>query len=45
MHPVLEDLITLLRLERIEQNIFRGDSRDIGNTLRMLFDLLHTQPV
>ncbi len=31
MHPVLEDLITLLRLERIEQNIFRGDSRDIGS--------------
>jgi acyl-CoA thioesterase-2 len=31
MHPVLEDLITLLRLERIEDNIFRGDSRDIGS--------------
>lgn len=31
MHPVLEDLITLLRLERIEENIFRGDSRDIGS--------------
>ena len=30
MHPVLEDLITLLRLERIEDNIFRGESRDIG---------------
>ena len=30
MHPVLEDLITLLKLERIEDNIFRGDSRDIG---------------
>ena len=30
MHPVLDDLITLLRLERIENNIFRGDSRDIG---------------
>ena len=31
MHPVLEDLIGLLRLERIEENIFRGDSRDIGS--------------
>ena len=31
MHPVLEDLIELLRLERIETNIFRGDSRDIGS--------------
>jgi acyl-CoA thioesterase-2 len=31
MHPVLEDLLTLLRLERIEDNIFRGDSRDIGS--------------
>ena len=31
MHPVLEDLITLLKLERIEKNIFRGDSRDIGS--------------
>ncbi len=31
MHPVLEDLITLLRLERIEDNIFRGASRDIGS--------------
>jgi acyl-CoA thioesterase-2 len=31
MHPVLEDLIGLLRLERIEDNIFRGDSRDIGS--------------
>ena len=30
MHPVLEDLIQLLKLERIEDNIFRGDSRDIG---------------
>ncbi len=30
MHPVLDDLITLLRLERIEDNIFRGESRDIG---------------
>jgi acyl-CoA thioesterase-2 len=31
MHPVLADLIRLLRLERIENNIFRGDSRDIGS--------------
>jgi len=31
MHPVLADLITLLRLERIEDNIFRGESRDIGS--------------
>jgi len=31
MHAVLEDLITLLTLERIEDNIFRGDSRDIGS--------------
>jgi acyl-CoA thioesterase-2 len=31
MHPVLQDLISLLQLERIEDNIFRGDSRDIGS--------------
>lgn len=31
MHPILEDLIQLLQLERIEDNIFRGDSRDIGS--------------
>jgi acyl-CoA thioesterase-2 len=31
MHSVLEDLIALLQLERIEDNIFRGDSRDIGS--------------
>ena len=31
MHPVLADLITLLGLERIEDNIFRGASRDIGS--------------
>jgi acyl-CoA thioesterase-2 len=31
MHPVLEDLINLLQLERIEDNIFRGESRDIGS--------------
>lgn len=31
MHSVLEDLIELLKLERIEDNIFRGDSRDLGS--------------
>ena len=31
MNPVLADLIRLLELERIEENIFRGDSRDIGS--------------
>jgi len=31
MHPVLKDLIDLLKLERIEENIFRGESRDIGS--------------
>jgi acyl-CoA thioesterase-2 len=31
MHSVLADLIQLLELERIEDNIFRGDSRDIGS--------------
>lgn len=31
MHPVLKDLIGLLGLERIEENIYRGDSRDIGS--------------
>jgi acyl-CoA thioesterase-2 len=31
MRPILEDLIELLTLERIEDNIFRGDSRDIGS--------------
>ena len=31
MHPVLNDLIALLKLERIEDNIFRGDSRDLGS--------------
>ena len=31
MHPVLDDLIALLKLERIEDNIFRGASRDIGS--------------
>lgn len=31
MTSVLDDLIALLGLERIEDNIFRGDSRDIGS--------------
>lgn len=31
MHPVVEDLLALLQLERIEDNIFRGQSRDIGS--------------
>jgi len=31
VHPVLKDLIALLQLERIEDNIFRGDSRDLGS--------------
>jgi acyl-CoA thioesterase-2 len=30
MPPVLADLLHLLQLERIEDNIFRGESRDIG---------------
>jgi acyl-CoA thioesterase-2 len=30
MDPVLADLLHLLKLERIEDNIFRGESRDIG---------------
>ena len=31
MSPILADLLHLLRLERIEDNIFRGESRDIGS--------------
>jgi acyl-CoA thioesterase-2 len=31
MHSVLEDVISLLGLEQIEDNIYRGDSRDIGS--------------
>ena len=31
MHPVLDDLLHLLKLERIEENFFRGESRDIGS--------------
>lgn len=31
MHAVLEDLLELLQLDAIEDNIFRGQSRDIGS--------------
>ncbi|HSG64713.1 MAG TPA: acyl-CoA thioesterase II [Gammaproteobacteria bacterium] len=31
MQELLADLLTLLELERIEENIFRGQSRDIGS--------------
>jgi len=31
MQPLLADLLHLLELERIEENIFRGESRDIGS--------------
>jgi acyl-CoA thioesterase-2 len=31
MQPILADLLHLLKLERIEDNIFRGESRDIGS--------------
>ena len=31
MNPILADLLHLLRLEQIEENIFRGESRDIGS--------------
>jgi acyl-CoA thioesterase II len=31
MNPILNDLLRLLCLERIEDNIFRGESRDIGS--------------
>jgi len=30
VHTVLADLLDLLRLERIEQNLFRGQSQDLG---------------
>ena len=30
MQPILADLLRLLELERIERNIFRGESRDLG---------------
>ena len=31
MNAILADLLRLLELERIEENIFRGESRDIGS--------------
>ena len=32
MNPMLRDLLHLLELEQIEDNIFRGESRDIGSS-------------
>ena len=32
MDPRLEDLLSLLKLEQLEVNLFRGESRDIGST-------------
>jgi acyl-CoA thioesterase-2 len=31
-HPIVGELIDLLQLERLEENLFRGQSRDIGTT-------------
>src|SRR6056297_91874 len=31
MNPALAEVIELLRLERLEDNLFRGESRDIGS--------------
>ena len=31
MNKILEDLVALLRLEQLEVNLFRGESRDIGS--------------
>ena len=31
MDPLLADLLSLLELERLEERIFRGQSRDIGS--------------
>ena len=36
MDPVLADVITLLALERLEDNIFRGESRDIGSEIDVI---------
>ena len=30
MNPLLAELIALLKLERIEENLFRGPSQDLG---------------
>ena len=32
MDPVLADLLHLLELERLELDLFRGESRDIGSS-------------
>jgi acyl-CoA thioesterase-2 len=32
VHAILADLVTLLELERIEDRIFRGESRDLGGS-------------
>ena len=31
MNKLLEDLIRVMTLERLEENLFRGQSRDIGS--------------
>src|ERR1700750_2642802 len=31
MHKLLEDLLKVMTLERLEINLFRGESRDIGS--------------
>jgi len=31
MNQLLEDLVKVLTLERLELNLFRGESRDIGS--------------
>src|SRR5438309_9725352 len=31
MNPLLADLLKVLQLERLELNLFRGESRDIGS--------------
>ena len=35
MNPILEQLVSLLNMETIEENLFRGASQDIG--FRQLF--------
>ena len=37
MDPLLADLLSLLELERLEERIFRGQSRDIGHAERSGF--------
>ena len=36
MHPILDDLISLLKLERIEENIFRVETVEILVVLKFL---------